>query len=511
MSKTTAAVKTTPATPDPAISTPNGPDPATPAHPAGVKPPANAPGSPGEPRPPTRPQKRRRDEMDFLPDALEILERPPSPTARTFTAVIMLAFTAACAWAWFGHVDVVAVAQGRVVPSGRTKTVQPMQTGVVRTIAVEDGQLVKAGQTLIELDPTEATADRDRIRSDLSAAKAEAARLRAALEVVNGNPDAVFAPPAGLSAELARMQSQLLASQIAEQRAKLAALDREQARREADRATVVQTIAKLNATLPLIRERAEALFDLSKRGTSSRFQYLQLQQDLVGQEQELLVQKIKLTEADASIAATAEQRRQTEAEFRRQLYTGLAEAERKAASLEQELAKADQQVDLLRLTAPVDGYVQQLAIHTVGGVVTTAQPLMVIVPEDSRLEVEAFIPNKDIGFVQTGQVAEVKVEAFSFTKYGLIPGRVASLSSDAVQQQQADKGTDKSAAKAPEAGAVYAARIALDRDTLEVDGKETRLQPGMTVSAEVKTGRRRIADYLLSPLSRSAQEAMHER
>jgi len=151
-------------------------------------------------------------------------------------------------------------------------------------------------------------------------------------------------------------------------------------------------------------------------------------------------------------------------------------------------------------------------VHTVGGVVTTAQPVMVIVPEDSRLEVEAFIPNKDIGFVQTGQVAEVKVEAFSFTKYGLIPGRVASLSSDAVQQQQqADKGTDKSAAKTPEAGSVYAARIALDRDTLDVDGKQTRLQPGMTVSAEIKTGRRRIADYLLSPLSRSAQEAMHER
>lgn len=506
MSKTTAAVK---------ASAPSAPIP------PGVKPPANAPGTPGGPRPPTnklpgRPQKRRRDEMDFLPDALEILERPPSPTARIFTGVIMMAFTAACAWAWFGHVDVVAVAQGRVVPSGRTKTIQPMQTGVVRAIDVEDGQLVKAGQTLIELDPTEAAADRDRIRSDLSAAQAEAARLRAALEVVNGKTDAApagnFIAPAGLSPDLARMQSQLLASQIAEQRAKLAALDREQARREADRATVVQTIAKLNATLPLIRERADALYDLSKRGTSSRFQYLQLQQDLVGQEQELLVQKIKLTEADASIAATAEQRHQTEAEFRRQLYTNLAEAERKAASLEQELAKAEQQVDLLRLTAPVDGYVQQLAVHTVGGVVTTAQPLMVIVPEDSHLEVEAFIPNKDIGFVQTGQVAEVKVEAFSFTKYGLIPGRVASLSSDAVQQQQqADKGTDKSGAKAPEVGSVYAARIALDQDTLEVDGKQTRLQPGMTVSAEIKTGRRRIADYLLSPLSRSAQEAMHER
>lgn len=466
-----------------------------------------------------RPPARRRDEIDFLPAALEILERPPSPTVRIFGAVIMLAFAAAIAWAWFGELDVVAVAQGRVVPSGRTKTVQPMEAGVVRAIRVEDGQLVHAGDLLIELDPTETVADRDRLTSDLTSARAEAARLRAALETVDGpagggaDPAAAFVPPTGLSPSLVRMQRQLLDSQLAEQAAKLAALDREKARREADRATVVQTIAKLNATLPLIRERVQALYTLSVNGTSSRFQYLQLQQDLVGQEQELLVQKIKLTEADASIAAAAEQRRQSEAEFRRTLYTGLAEAERKAASLEQDLAKAEQRVGLQRLTAPVGGYVQQLAVHTVGGVVTAAQPLMVIVPEDSRLEVEAFVQNKDIGFVEAGQVAEVKIDTFSFTKYGLIPGRVVSLSGDAVSQpQQNDRTAEKGTGKPPQdAGAVYAARIALDRETLDVDGRATRLAPGMTVTAEIKTGRRRIADYLLSPLSRRAQEAMHER
>lgn len=441
------------------------------------------------------------------------MERPPSPTARTFSAVIMLAFAAAAAWAWFGEVDVVAVAQGRVVPSGRTKTIQPMEAGVVRAIRVEDGQLVKAGAVLIELDSTETTADRDRLASDLAAARVEAARLRAALEAEKGDADAVrgFVPPAGLSPALVQMQRQLLTSQIAEQRAKLASIDREQARREADRATVVQTVNKLTVTLPLIRERTEALRSLSAQGTTSRFQYLQLQQDLVGQEQELLVQKIRLTEADASLAANAEQRHQTEAEFRRALYTDLAEAERKATSLEHDLAKAEQRVSLQRLTAPVDGYVQQLAVHTVGGVVTSAQPLLVIVPEDSRLEVEAFVQNKDIGFLEAGQVAEVKVDTFSFTKYGLIPGRVASLSSDAVQPPSNDKPADKNGAKAPEAGSVYSARIALDRDTLDVDGRATRLAPGMTVTAEIKTGRRRIADYLLSPLSRRAQEAMHER
>lgn len=465
------------------------------------------------PAAPRRLQARRRDEIDFLPAALEIMERPPSPTARTFTAVIMLAFAGAIAWAWFGEIDVVAVAQGRVVPSGRTKTIQPMEAGVVRAIRVEDGQLVKAGDLLIELDATEATADRDRLRSELASARAEAARLRAALDVENGKADALraFVPPDGLPASLAQMQRQLLDSQIAEQRAKLAAIDREQARREADRATVVQTVTKLTATLPLIRERAEALRSLSAQGTTSRFQYLQLQQDLVSEEQELLVQKIRLTESDASLAANTEQRRQTEAEFRRSLYTGLAEAERKAASLEQDLAKAEQRLSLQRLTAPVDGYVQQLAVHTVGGVVTTAQPLMVLVPEDSRLEVEAFVQNKDIGFIEPGQVAEVKVDTFSFTKYGLIPGRVASLSGDAVQPASAEKSTDKTAAKAAETGSVYSARIALDRETLDVDGRSTRLAPGMTVTAEIKTGRRRIADYLLSPLSRRAQEAMHER
>ena len=479
--------------------------------------PAALPAAPAKsalkPVPARRPPARHRDEIDFLPAALEIMERPPSPTARTFSAVIMLAFATAATWAWFGEIDVVSVAQGRVVPSGRTKTIQPMEAGVVRSIRVEDGQLVKAGDLLIELDSTETTADRDRLVSDLAAARVEAARLRAALAVENGDAAAVdgFAPPAGLPPAQARMQRQLLIAQLAEQRAKLAAIDREQARREADRATVVQTVNKLTVTLPLIRERAEALRSLSAQGTTSRFQYLQLQQDLVGQEQELLVQKIKLTESDASLAANAEQRHQTEAEFRRSLYTSLAEAERKAASLEQDLAKAEQRMSLQRLTAPVDGYVQQLAVHTVGGVVTAAQPLLVLVPEDSRLEVEAFIQNKDIGFVEAGQVAEIKVDTFSFTKYGLVPGRVASLSGDAVQPPSTDKNADKSGSKPPETGSVYAARIALDRETLDVDGRSTRLAPGMTVTAEIKTGRRRIADYLLSPLSRRAQEAMHER
>ncbi|WP_431857414.1 HlyD family type I secretion periplasmic adaptor subunit [Azospirillum sp.] len=447
------------------------------------------------------PAARHADEIDFLPAALEILERPPSPTARVFSVTVMALFSAALAWSWFGHVDMVAVAQGRVVPSGRTKTVQPMEIGLVRAIHVEDGRRVKAGDPLIELDPTAAAAERDRLAAELLAVRTEIARLAAVLGE-GADPLSAFAPPQGAPAALVQMHRQLLASQLAEQRAKLAGVERELGRREADRATVLQTMNKLTVTLPLIRERAEALRVLSAQGTTSRFQYLQLQQDLVEHEQELLVQKTRLTEVEAAMAGLAEQRRQAEAEFRRGRYTELTAAEQKAADLTQELAKAEQRLAQTRLTAPVDGTVQQLAVHTVGGVVTPAQPLLVIVPEESQIEVEAFIPNKDIGFVAVGQPVEVKIDTFTFTRYGLVPGRVASVSGDVVQRDD-----DKSEKKET----VYSARVALERTSLDVEGRATALSPGMAVTAEIKTGQRRILDYLLSPLARHVQEALRER
>ncbi|WP_448192860.1 HlyD family type I secretion periplasmic adaptor subunit [Azospirillum sp. sgz301742] len=448
---------------------------------------------------PRRPAARRSAELEFLPAAIEILDRPPSPTVRIFSGAIMAFFALALAWSWFGELDVVAVAQGRIVPSGRVKVVQPMEIGTVRAIHVEDGTAVKAGDVLVELDATQALADRDRLASELATTRTEIARLTAALS--DGDPLTAYVPPAGVPAALVQMHRQLLISQVAEQRAKLASMDRELARREADRATVVQAVAKLNATLPLVRERAEALHTLSLRGTASRFQYLELLQDQVEREQELLVQKTRLTEAEAAMASNAEQRRQAEAEYRRGLYTELTAAEQKAADLVQELGKAEQRVGRHRLTAPVDGTVQQLAVHTVGGVVTPAQALLVVVPEGSSLEVEAFIPNKDIGFVAEGQPVAVKIDTFNFTKYGLVPGRVSSVSGDAVQREE----------DTAEQGPVYSARIALDRTSLDVDGRTGSLAPGMAVSAEIKTGRRRILEYILSPLSRRTQEAFHER
>ena len=460
---------------------------------------------------------RERDEFAFLPAALEIVETPPSPIGRAIGATIIALFCVALIWATIGHVDIVTSASGKVVPSGRVKLIQPFETSVVRAIRVRDGQSVKTGDVLIELDPTMTNAEQDHIRSDLIAAQLDIARLRAALET-SDNPENVFRAPAGASADLVAMQKQFLVRQIEEQHAKLASLDGQRAEKEAERDTIAATISKLEADQPIIQQRVDVLKYLNDKGLGSKLTYLEALQLLTENEKESVVQKSRLSGASAALAAVIETRSQTVAEFRRKLLDDLAEAERKAAGLGSDLAKAEQRTKLQFLAAPVDGVVQQLAVHTVGGVVTPAQQLAVVVPSDATLEIEARISNRDIGFVHVGQDAEVKVDTFNFTRYGLLHGRVLSVSRDAISRDvPADKPRDKtteaeSTSSEPigqELG--YAARISLDQTQIQLEDTLASLAPGMAVTVEVKTGSRRIISYLLSPLVRYKQESLRER
>src|SRR6202046_611239 len=201
-------------------------------------------------------ERRQFDELAFLPAALEIVETPPSPIGRAIGATIVALFCLALIWARFGHVDIVASATGKVVPSGRVKLIQPFETGVVRAIRVRDGQSVKSGDVLIELDPTMTNAEQDHIRSDLIAAKLDIARLRAALET-SDNPENVFRAPVGASADLVAMQKQFLVRQIEKQHAKRAARDGQRAEKEAERDTIAATISKLEADQPIIQQRVD--------------------------------------------------------------------------------------------------------------------------------------------------------------------------------------------------------------------------------------------------------------
>jgi len=304
-------------------------------------------------------------EAEFLPAVLEIQDAPPSPVGRAVGGTIIGVFAVGILWASVGHIDIVAVAPGKIIPSGHSKVIQPLDSGVIRAIHVRDGQVVKKGDLLIELDPTVTGAEQTLLLNELRSAQVKA---RAYKQLVDEN-------------------------------------------------------------------------------FISQMEYLA--------------------------------------------------AETKAASLAQEVVKARQRHALQRLTAPLDGEVQQLAVHTVGGVVTPAQQLLVVVPYEHQLEVEAMVENKDIGFVKRGQPVEVKVETFPFTRYGLIGGRIVSISNDAVQLEKG--------------GLVYPARIALARSVIQVEGQPVKLAPGMAVTAEIKTGTRRLIEFFLSPLLKSVQETARER
>lgn len=435
-------------------------------------------------------------EAEFLPAALSLQESPVSPAPRAAMWLLMAFALLAVLWSLFGKMDVVATAQGKIVPNHRTKVIQPLEAAAVKAIHVTDGQVVKAGDLLLEMDATSAQADTDRISSDRQVARLQVERAEAlmhALEAGKVIPLDDKEADAGKRAEAQR----LLDGQYLEYRSKLARIEAEIARSEAEIRSTQAMVEKLSQTVVIARQRAHDYKTLVEKNFVSQHGYLEREQVRIEQEADLAVQRSRLREIEASLREAREQRTSLHAETRRIALESLTDGQQKAASLEQELLKAQTRTRLMTLVAPVDGTVQQLAMHTVGGVVTPAQPLMVIVPTDDALEVEAFIENKDIGFVRAGQVAEAKIETFQYTKYGTIHATVASVSHDAQNDEKR--------------GLIYSSRIRLTRNTMNVDGTEVHLSPGMAVTVEVKTGKRRMIEYFLSPLMEYGKESLRER
>lgn len=443
------------------------------------------------------PPERLPHELQFLPAALALQETPVSPAPRVACWALLSFAGLALLWSLLGRLDIVAVAPGRVVLNDGSKTIQAIETASIKAIRVADGQTVKAGDTLVELDDVGPLSDQDRLRGELGAAQLQAARGQALLASLDGDSDRPLARPAAADEARFAEAGQLLAGQLAEHRARLARLEADIAEREAAQRTTLETLSKLEQTVPLARQRASDLRDLAERNFISRHGYLEREQARIEQEADLAAQASRLEQTRASLQQSRRQRSQVMAEARRTALDAIATAQQKAAAIEQDLRKAEARRAALRLTAPVDGTVQQLAVQTVGGVVTPAQPLMRVVPDDTPLEVEALVDNGDIGFVRTGQEVIVKVQTFPFTRYGTLQGRIASVSRDAV-------GDDKR-------GLVYSARVRLEKTTLEADGATFRLGAGMAVSAEVKIGTRRVIDYVLSPLAQHLDEALRER
>ena len=437
--------------------------------------------------------------MEFLPAALEVQETPPLPMGRFIIWAILLFFIIAVVWATIGEVNIVGVAQGKIVPSGRVKIIQPLETGVVRNIYVKEGDHVKEGQPLIELDTTLAGADRASIVEQQLALKLNRAGLLTIMDGLN-NPESetdYFSELNEATAEQIRLQKEQAKSRLNQYKANVAALKDEQRQRQSDRNAVSQRIQQLDATIPLISERANSLEELVKKDMVPRVQWLELEQQRIEQVKERDVQKDTLASLGAAIANINQRLVAKKAEFESQVLTELTDAENRIAAFEQEKVKAEKHITLQKLVAPVSGKVQQLAVHTIGGVVTPAQELMHIVPAEDGIEVEAWLQNQDIGFVHEGQDAIIKVKTFPFTKYGKIDAEVMNVSNDATPDEHL--------------GLVYAMRVKMYETTMKVKDKIVNLSPGMAVTVEVDMGKRRLIEYLLSPLLRYKDESIRER
>jgi hemolysin D len=453
--------------------------------------------------------KLQTEEAAFLPAALSLQLTPVHPAPRRFALAICALFAIALTWACFGRVDIVAVAPGRIVVSDGSKNVQPLETSVVKAIYVKDGDHVTAGQPLIDLDSTDAHADSQRAGSDRTAALSEMLRTRALLAALQGGHapqlGAIPADPDWKKADDQEAHQQL-ATEWADITAKTAKLQAEALHRQAEIATVDEQIGKLQATLPMLRRREDDFKALSDQGYVASHETQDRARERVEMEKDLATAQARRIEAEAALREAQTELASYRSETGRTLRERETQAELKSAESTQDQHKSAQHVLFAHLKSPVTGTVQQLAVHTAGGVVTPAQVLLVVIPDHAQVTAEVELENKDVGFVREGQRAAIKLETFPFTRYGTIEAAVTTVAADAV--------TDDKRPKDPATGqtqAYFPARLTLERGDIDVDGKMIHLTPGMNLTAEIKTGRRRVIDYLISPVKQRLDESAHER
>lgn len=469
------------------------------------------------------------DERAFLPAALEIVETPASPVGRAVGGLIIAAAVSAVLWASLSKIDIIVTAPGRIIPVGQTKIMQPFQAGIVQAIDVGDGDHVTAGQPLIILDPTSAQADARRVRQDLLSLELDRSRLEGLRAVLaSGAPPVLADIPNGATPEQIAATTAQMQAQALEEAGKVANIDQQIAEKQSEAAQAVANIAKVETDKPFLSQVAGMRTTLLHEAVGSKLDWLSAEQQLADTVPDVELAQAQRQAALASVAALQQQRAETQGEYAAGILNDLEQAEQKIGESSQDLVKTNQAVELTTLRAPISGTVQQLIVHTIGGIVTPAQALLTIVPDDRQLMVEASIQNQDIGFVHVGQEAQVKIGAFDSTRFGAIKGNVVSISHDVVDQmpnqppqddgygQGADQAGQmqsgsQSGANATPQEPEYMAHIVLERTNIVTDAGRVALEPGMAVTADVKTGRRRVISYLLSPFAHQIEEAGRER
>ena len=496
----------------------------------------------------TRPHVTGRD-REFLPAALEILESPPPPAPVAFMMAICAFFALALVWAFVGRLDIHAVAPGKIERVGRAKVIEPLDPGRISAIRVAQGDRVAAGDVLFELDPTEARADAAAQSDAANASLAEAARRLAEIDIaqaaqrrLNAGLGPAGAPSLRASLEAAGHQardrivwdasipepfrnreSAVMSADLTQLGDALDDLDKQMAQKEATRQRLAMSIAFQETLMMTLNDRVNTRQQAIDLSVGTKINLYDAKEILLKSQAALASDRGQLIETDAALRELQAQKTKAVSQFVADGRNKLGDAARKADEARDGLDKANARLAHTRLVSPADGVVQQMAVTTIGQVVASGQELAVIAPSDGKLQVEALVANLDIGFVKPGQEVSVKVDAFPFTRFGVVKGKVVRIAAEAVDEQVAKRSlSDATAGSSPNlspsgaapgqpASFVFPITVELDADSLLIDGAKTPLSPGMTVSAEIKTDSRRVIDYLWSPLAKTASEALRER
>lgn len=462
-------------------------------------------------------------DREFLAPALEILETPASPVRIAFIWIICGLVAVALVWAYFGRIDIIASAQGKFQPTGRVKVIEPVETGRVAAIHAINGNTVKAGDVLVELDRSAAEADVKAARAELASARAETLRRRAALAAARSR---AFAPtpaidwPGDVAAALRERENRILAADLGELAAGLASFEAQRAQKSAERDMLIETIATQKKLVATLQERVNMRTKLLEDKAGAKAAVIDATETLQYQETQLAMQDGQLASLTTGLDVITRDSDKAVQSFLSDDAQKLSDVERRVEDASQHLAKAEAVVDTLTLRSPIAGRVQSSVIANVGQVVTSGQEIMRVVPEDSKLEIEAYVQNRDIGFVNVGQEAVVKVESFPFTRYGSIKARVTRIAKDAIPAPDASA-IEGDPARASNASGfaggertqnlVFAVLLEPETSAISVDGLDQPLTSGMAATVELKTGARRLLEYVFSPLVEVGSRAMRER
>jgi HlyD family secretion protein len=446
------------------------------------------------------------DPSDFAPPLLRIQESPPAPLAGWLLRTLVLMLACMGAWAALGPLDIVAVAEGKLVPGGYLKIVQPAEQGIVREILVREGEKVDEGQVLIRMDAVASQADMKSVQSEYHNKRLALRRIDA--QLAGGR----FARERGDPAELyAQLEAQYSANvrayenAVAQEKSLL-----EKARNDLEAAR--ETKAKLEQVLPHYVEQERAFAMLARDGFAGRILYTDKQRERIEKEQDLRAQEFIIRSNVAVIEQSAQKMAQISADYRRQLQTERVEMAAQYERLRQELAKHTHRNRLLELRAPQAGTVKDLATHTAGTVTMPGTILMTLVPHSESLVAEVWVSNQDVGFVRTGQQVKLKLAAFQFTKYGMVDGTVRQVSADATEAPSANTRSDALTGRdRPMGPLAYRTLVDLNQQALGSGGASYPLHAGMQAAVEINLGTRTVLEYVLSPVRAAFHEAARER